>query len=169
MYFLPKNYMKLEKDINSKIFNDAAAVRDSFMSLRGNGSTIVTTNGCFDLLHRGHITYLWQAAQFGDFLIVGLNSDLSVKSLKGESRPIQNEEDRLYILAALSCIDAVFLFHEPDPRAFIETIQPDVHVKGGDYSGRIIEQDTVEKYGGRVHLVSFVQNRSTSAIIDKMK
>lgn len=133
-----------------------------------DGRTIVTTNGCFDLIHAGHIQYLHETASLGDKLVVGLNSDASVKRLKGETRPLQNESDRLKIMASLKMVDLAFIFSEDDPREFIKLIKPDFHVKGGDYTEDILERETVEENGGKVAIVSFKDGRSTTGIINKM-
>jgi D-glycero-beta-D-manno-heptose 1-phosphate adenylyltransferase len=129
---------------------------------------IVTTNGCFDILHIGHLTYLTEARAQGDVLIVGVNSDASVRSLKEKGRPINSQKVRAAMLAGLCAVDYVFVFNERDPRAFLAKIKPDVHAKGGDYRGRILEQDVVEKNGGRVALLKMVPGASTTALIRKI-
>ena len=131
---------------------------------------VVFTNGCFDILHRGHVSYLQNARNLGDFLIVGVNSDLSVLRLKGPTRPIQNEEDRLFILAGLECVDAVVLFEEDTPIRLIEQLLPNVLVKGGDYViEEIVGYDVVTKNGGLVTTLPFVDGKSTSNIVKKMQ
>lgn len=136
---------------------------------RKKGKKVITTNGCFDILHLGHIRYLEKAAQHGDILVVGVNSDASVKKIKGESRPVNSQEDRAEVLAALKSVDYTFIFDEPDPVRFLSKIKPDVHVKGGDYSmEQIIERETVEANQGQVVLVPMVPGRSTSGIIEKI-
>lgn len=131
---------------------------------------IVFTNGCFDLVHRGHIEYLAEAADMGDVLIVGLNSDESVKAIKEEGRPVMDEASRSLILASLRFVDAVVLFDEETPAQLIEHIQPDILVKGKDYaSSEIIGSETVKKKGGRVETIELVDGYSTSAIIDKIR
>lgn len=135
--------------------------------LRKLGKTLVTTNGCFDLLHSGHVGYLYDAAMLGDILVVGINSDASVARLKGPSRPIQKERDRALLVGALKVVDYAFIFTEDDPCAFLEILRPDVHVKGGDYSSeRLPETRVVERYGGRVVIVPFSKGYSTSHLID---
>ena len=130
---------------------------------------VVFTNGCFDILHVGHVKYLQQARSLGDALVVGLNSDDSVKRLKGETRPVQCEEDRAEILAALECVDVVVLFAEDTPLDLIKTIEPNVLVKGGDWSvDKIVGSDFVRGRGGEVHSLPFVQGRSTTSIIEKV-
>jgi D-beta-D-heptose 7-phosphate kinase/D-beta-D-heptose 1-phosphate adenosyltransferase len=136
---------------------------------RFHSDTIVFTNGCFDLLHRGHITYLEEASMLGNRLIVAVNSDLSVKSLKGENRPVQNQNDRALILAALQCVDAVIIFNELTPMQLIEKITPDVLVKGGDYlPENVVGKEWVEKNDGKVMIIPFVDEYSSSSIIKKI-
>jgi len=130
---------------------------------------IVFTNGCFDILHAGHITYLEQAASLGERLVIGLNSDESVKRLKGMSRPIMPHYDRALLLAALHCTDAIILFNEDTPENIIHQITPDILTKGGDYQiNQIVGADFVKSYGGQVQTIPFVNGYSTSAIIDKI-
>lgn len=127
---------------------------------------IVFTNGCFDILHVGHITYLAQARQHGDLLVVGLNTDASVKRLKGPSRPVNQQNDRAKVLAALESVDYVVLFEEDTPQALIEKVRPDVLIKGGDYSlNNIVGADFVQKLGGKVLTIPFVEGYSTTATI----
>jgi len=137
--------------------------------LRNQGKTIVTTNGCFDIIHSGHIQYLSDAAACGDILIVGINSDSSVARLKGPTRPVQKEQDRAFILAALKMVDFVFVFDEPDPCAFLEQIRPDIHVKGGDYTPeKLPETAIVEKHGGKITIVPFLPGHSTTTLISRI-
>ena len=150
------------------IFPDAAAIAAAIAPLRAQGRRVVTTNGCFDIIHAGHVQYLFEAAACGDILIVGINSDETVRRLKGPSRPLQCEEDRVAIMAALRMVYAAFIFREDDPRAFLEIIRPDIHVKGGDYGADILEREIVEKHGGKVRIVSFKDGRSTTGIVNKM-
>ena len=131
---------------------------------------VVFTNGCFDLLHIGHLSYLMKAASFGDRLIIGLNSDDSVKRLKGESRPINAEESRALMLASLFFVDAVTVFEEDTPLNLIKTVMPDVLVKGGDYKmENIVGAQEVVENGGVVNVVDFVNGYSSSAIIEKIE
>lgn len=131
---------------------------------------IVFTNGCFDLLHIGHVTYLEEAKKLGDVLIVGINTDASVRVLKGPARPIQNENDRSEILAALKAVDHTILFSEDTPLNLIKKIKPDVLVKGGDWKiEQIVGSDFVMSYGGQVKSLNFVNGKSTTAIIEKSK
>lgn len=138
--------------------------------LQKNGKKVVTTNGCFDLLHTGHVTYMQEAAKVGDVLVVGINSDRSVRALKGESRPIQSEVDRAELIAALKPVDYTFIFDEDTPCAFLETLKPDFHVKGGDYSPEDLpEKAVVEAHGGEIKILSLVDGRSTTDIVGKIK
>ncbi len=150
------------------VFADAAEVAAWLAPQKAAGKKVVTTNGCFDIIHAGHAQYLAEAAACGDILVVGLNSDESVKRLKGPSRPLQSENDRLEIMAAIRAVDAAFIFREDDPRAFLEIIRPDVHVKGGDYSADILERPVVESHGGTIKILSFKDGRSTTGIVRKM-
>ena len=130
------------------------------------GSRIVTTNGCFDILHVGHVRYLSFAKKLGDLLIVGVNSDTSVRKLKGVGRPICPERERAEVVASLASVDAVFIFDETTPIRWLKTIKPHVHVKGADRSMReIVERRAVQSYGGRVVLAPYHKGRSTSAVI----
>ncbi len=130
---------------------------------------VVFTNGCFDIMHRGHNTYLLQAAELGNRLIVGLNSDTSVRRLKGEKRPVVDEYSRALNLAMHTYIDAVILFEEETPLNLIERLRPDVLVKGGDYRlETIVGADTVLNYGGQVEIIPFLPGYSTTAILEKM-
>lgn len=133
-------------------------------------NTIVFTNGCFDILHLGHIDYLQKAAQLGTKFIVGLNSDNSIQSIKGVHRPIQDEHSRMSIIAALSCVDAVVLFNEETPLKLINLIKPHILVKGADYSiDQIVGAEEVIKNGGKVKRIDFLEGYSTTKIIDKIK
>jgi glycerol-3-phosphate cytidylyltransferase len=132
---------------------------------RNEGKRVVFTNGCFDLLHIGHIRLLREARNLGDLLIVGINSDLSVKKLKGFNRPVQGELDRLEILSSIRDVDGVVIFEETTPVSLLEKLKPDIHVKGGDYRAEDLpEYAVVTGYGGVVHIVNFVADRSTSHI-----
>ncbi len=131
---------------------------------------IVFTNGCFDLLHVGHIRYLQEARAQGDLLVIGVNADESVKRLKGPTRPIQNENDRAEILSALSAVDYVVIFPEETPAKLIETVRPNVLVKGGDWKPeQIVGGPFVLSYGGQVKSLQFVEGRSTTKLIEKSK
>jgi len=133
---------------------------------RSAGDRITLANGCFDLLHVGHVRYLHAAKELGGRLVVALNSDESVRSLKGEGRPLMPAEERAEILAALADVDAVVIFREPDVRAIIREIHPDIHAKGTDYTAESVpEGDVVREYGGRVAIVGDPKNHSASEII----
>ena len=135
-----------------------------------NGRRIVFTNGCFDLLHPGHISILEQARELGDALVVGINSDSSVRQIKGAGRPVVPEQERAEILAALECVDAVIIFDDPTPRQVIARLLPDVLVKGGDWPGdQIVGREEVEAAGGRVVLVPVVPGYSTTDILRKIR
>jgi rfaE bifunctional protein nucleotidyltransferase chain/domain len=137
--------------------------------LRQTGMRLVFTNGCFDLLHPGHITYLQQARLLGDALVVALNSDSSVRRLKGEGRPILRERERAEVMAALACVDYVTIFSEETPRRLIAELLPDVLVKGGDWSlETIVGRREVEEAGGSVQSLSFIEGVSTSEIIERI-
>ena len=137
--------------------------------LRAAGKKSVFTNGCFDLIHTGHTRYLSKAKSFGDLLIVAVNSDASVRGIKGDKRPINTEADRMETLASLESVDYVVLFHEPDPYRIITEIQPDVLVKGGDWPvEKIIGRDIVEARGGKVISVGYIEGASTTGIIEKI-
>ena len=134
--------------------------------LKSEGKKVVFTNGCFDILHRGHVEYLAKAKELGDVLIVGLNSDSSVKQIKGDGRPIVSQEDRAFILSNLAFVDYVVIFDVPTPYELISKIIPDVLVKGNDWAIEdVVGRDIVEANGGRVVLVELTPNRSTTNII----
>ncbi|MGE0103384.1 MAG: D-glycero-beta-D-manno-heptose 1-phosphate adenylyltransferase [Blastocatellales bacterium] len=137
--------------------------------LRGLGRKVVFTNGCFDLLHPGHVRYLRQARYLGDALVVALNSDRSVRELKGPNRPILTETERAEVMAALGCVDYVTIFDDPTPRELIATLLPDVLVKGGDWGvGQIVGRQEVESAGGTVLSLPFVDGSSTSDVIQRI-
>jgi len=142
-------------------------IADVVAELRTEGKKIVFTNGCFDILHLGHIRYLREAKSRGDILIVGLNSDESVRKIKGEKRPIMGEEERAEILASLEMVDFVVIFDETVPDELIKLIRPDVHIKGGDYKSpeELPEAELVRSLGGEVIIVEGVEGKSTSNII----
>jgi glycerol-3-phosphate cytidylyltransferase len=142
-------------------------IADLVAKLRAEGKRIVFTNGCFDILHLGHIRYLREAKSRGDILIVGLNSDESVRKIKGETRPIMGEEERAEILASLEMVDFVVIFEETVPDELIRLIKPDIHIKGGDYKSpeELPEAELVRSLGGEVIIVEGVEGKSTSNII----
>lgn len=161
--------MKYPELIKKKIF-DSNQMKHQVRRWKLLGKKIVFTNGCFDILHKGHLEILSQAATSGDMLIVGLNSDHSVKHLKGEGRPVNDESFRALILASLTIIDAVILFDEPTPANLIKDIEPDVLLKGGDYSiDQIVGAEEVIKNGGEVKIVPLVKGYSTTALIEKIQ
>lgn len=140
-------------------------------TLRSQGRKLVVTNGCFDLLHVGHVTYLEQARKLGDALLIGVNADAAVRELKGPSRPINSEQDRAAVLAALESVTGVCLFADKRATRFLAAAQPDIYVKGGDYTLETLDQDerrTVESAGGRIVLIPFVAGKSTTATLQKL-
>ena len=149
---------------------DRAEARRLVNDLRASGKTIVFTNGVFDLLHIGHLRYLEEARRLGDALLVGVNSDRSVRLLKGSGRPITAEGERAEVLAALTCVDGVVIFDEETPRDLIQAIQPDVLVKGSDWAeDAIVGRDIVEARGGRVVRVAIQPGHSTTRIVEKIQ
>jgi rfaE bifunctional protein nucleotidyltransferase chain/domain len=150
--------MNNDRSPEQRVYSDAQALAAWLIPLRAAGKKLVTTNGCFDIIHSGHVRYLAEAAEKGDLL-----------RLKGEGRPLRPEGDRVLTVAALAMVDAAFIFREDDPRAFLETLMPDLHVKGGDYTENIIERETVERHGGKVAIVSYVRGFSTTSIMKKMQ
>jgi D-glycero-beta-D-manno-heptose 1-phosphate adenylyltransferase len=149
---------------------EAGALAEHVEELKKSKKKIVFTNGCFDILHAGHVRYLQAARALGDVLIVGLNSDVSVQGLKGPTRPINNEEDRAEVLAGLSAVDGITFFSEQTAERLIELVKPDIYVKGGDYViEKIPEAKIVEKVGGKVVLIPEVPGRSSTKIISRIK
>ncbi|UYL10015.1 D-glycero-beta-D-manno-heptose 1-phosphate adenylyltransferase [Bdellovibrio sp. SKB1291214] len=146
-------------------FDDIA---EALAPLRSEGKKIVFTNGCFDLLHVGHVRYLQEARSLGDVLVVGVNSDASVKRLKGPTRPVQVENDRAEILAALGCVDFSVIFTEDTPENLIKKVKPDILVKGGDWKiEQIVGGTFVTSYGGQVMSLQFIDGKSTTKLIEK--
>ena len=138
--------------------------------LKSQNKKVVFTNGCFDILHVGHLRYLNEAKKQGDVLIIGVNSDASVKRLKGESRPINNQFDRAEMLSGLKAVDYTVIFEEDTPEELIATLKPSIHVKGGDYKKEDLpETRIVESYGGEVRILSFVEGKSTTNIVKKIQ
>lgn len=138
--------------------------------LKSQNKKVVFTNGCFDILHVGHLRYLNEAKKQGDVLIIGVNSDTSVKRLKGESRPINNQFDRAEMLSGLKSVDYTVIFEEDTPEELIATLKPSIHVKGGDYKKEDLpETKIVESYGGEVRILSFVEGKSTTNIVKKIQ
>src|SRR5262249_47038312 len=138
---------------------------------RSQGRSVVFTNGCFDILHLGHVRYLEASRRLGDALVVGVNTDASVRKLKGAGRPLQTELDRAQILASLSCVDAVVLFDEDTPRELIRALKPAALNKGADYKTKpaVVGWDLVRKWGGRVELVPLVEGRSTTGLVKRAR
>ncbi|MBO7625400.1 MAG: D-glycero-beta-D-manno-heptose 1-phosphate adenylyltransferase [Bacteroidales bacterium] len=161
--------MKHLHNIRQKIM-EMPALAVQLQQWRAEGERIVFTNGCFDLVHRGHVEYLSAAADLGDRLIVGINSDASVTRLKGPNRPIMDEASRQLLIAALECVDAVILFGEETPYRLIQEIQPDVLAKGGDYTEEtMVGADIVRAKGGEIHCIPLTPGCSTSRIEQKIK
>lgn len=149
---------------------DRDKIADFCQVLRDGGQKVVFTNGCFDILHAGHVRYLNKARSFGDCLVLGLNTDSSVRRIKGPSRPINNELDRAEVVGALKAVDYVVLFDESTAEDLIRQVHPDVYVKGGDYTIETLpEGQIVLGYGGSVELVNLVEGRSTTNVIAKIK
>jgi D-glycero-beta-D-manno-heptose 1-phosphate adenylyltransferase len=141
-------------------------------AIRASARRLVVTNGCFDLLHLGHVTYLETARNHGDALLVGLNSDESVRQLKGRGRPLTEEQERAAVLAALESVDGVCIFGERTATRFLTAAQPDIYVKGGDYTLDTLDRDerqAVERVGGRIIIIPFLPGRSTTALIEKIQ
>lgn len=139
--------------------------------MRANGKKLVVTNGCFDLLHPGHAVYLESARNLGDALLIGVNGDDSVRQLKGEGRPVNSEADRAAVLAALQSVDGACIFVEKTATRFLAAAQPDIYVKGGDYTLESLNQDerrAVESGGGRIVIIPFVPGKSTTALLEKI-
>jgi len=153
-----------------KVAFDRRRLRETLAAHQEDGRSVVLTNGCFDILHRGHITYLSRAKALGDVLVVGVNSDSGVARLKGPGRPVNPLEDRAHVLAALSCVDHVIAFDEDTPIELVRALRPDVFVKGGDYTREMLpEASVVEALGGTVHLLPYVEDRSTTGIIERIR
>lgn len=162
--------MTWQNKINSKIYDTVESLKQAAEDWRKSGQKIVFTNGCFDILHLGHLDYLAKAADLGDKLIIGVNTDSSVSKLKGENRPVINELTRAHKLASMAFVDAVILFNEETPLGLIKAISPDVLVKGGDYTiDTVVGADLVLNNGGEVKLLDFLHGHSTSSIIDKIR
>ncbi len=149
---------------------DRNEIRALVDKIHSEGKTVVATNGCFDILHVGHVRYLEKTKSFADVSIILLNSDKSVKSIKGPSRPINNENDRAEILSALRCVDYVVLFDEDSPKNLLDEMKPDVYTKGADYTMETLpEADIMRKNNTRVEFIDFVKGKSTTGIINKVR
>lgn len=151
------------------VITDRKEIIEVRKRLKRENKKLVFTNGCFDILHAGHVDYLTKAKEMGDVLLVAVNSDNSVKRLKGKKRPITGEQERMYVLSQLKAVDFVTIFDEDTPAEIIEDLVPDVLVKGADWSiDKIVGRETVEKHGGSVQNIKFDINQSTSKIIEKI-
>lgn len=160
----------MHPNIQRKIYPTSTALNQQVQDWKAKGDKIVFTNGCFDLLHPGHVDYLFRARDLGQRLIIGVNTDASVSDLKGPHRPIQHEQGRLQVLAALGCIDGLVLFSEETPLRLILEIMPDVLVKGGDYTiDTIVGAAEIMANGGDVKVIPFLEGYSTSALEQKIK
>ena len=161
-----------DEPVTSSLYkiSDRETVRLAIGKPGERSRSVVFTNGCFDILHAGHVSYLERAKAKGDILVVGINSDASVRALKGASRPIVPEDQRMRILAALSCIDYIVPFDEDTPADLITTLVPDVLVKGADYSiENIVGAEIVTAHGGKVEVIDFIEGISTTNIVDKIR
>ena len=151
-------------------FTSLKALTEICKSLKKKRKKIVFTNGCFDIIHRGHISYLKQAKKTGDILIVGLNKDISIRRIKGPQRPINSENDRAFVLSALEMIDYIVMFADDTPLKLIKALRPDILVKGSDWAlNEIVGKDILDSYGGKVKRIKLVRGRSTTNVIDKIK
>lgn len=148
---------------------DRAALKQTVDALKAVGKTVVFTNGCFDILHVGHVRYLEAARALGDYLVVGVNSDERVRRLKGEGRPVVGENDRAEVIAAMGFVDYVTIFPEDTPVELIACLQPDIHVKGGDYcEDDLPEAAAVRAYGGKIAIVPLVEGKSTTNVVKRI-
>jgi len=155
---------------SSQKIKSQRTLAQTLKTLRSEGKTVVFTNGCFDILHRGHVSYLEKARKLGDHLVVALNSDASVQRLKGRGRPVNSLEDRMHVIAALGFVDFVTWFEEDTPLEVIQKLTPQVLVKGADYAvHQIIGADWVLEHGGKVKTIALVEGKSTTAILKKAK
>jgi D-beta-D-heptose 7-phosphate kinase/D-beta-D-heptose 1-phosphate adenosyltransferase len=171
-YALSFNELKNRLESGDNKILEFELLKKRIFDLKEKKKKIVWTNGCFDLLHVGHIRYLSEAKKKGDVLIIGLNSDFSIKKLKGDSRPIQEENERAEIISSLNFVDYVFIFNEESPEKYLRELKPDVYVKGGDYDINSLnpkEIDAVSSYGGKIEIVNLSQDKSTTNIIKKIK
>ena len=155
----------IQSEDKIKTLDEIAVIRNR---AKKAGKTVVTTNGSYDIIHSGHVRSLEESKLQGDILIVGINSDKSVRQYKSKDRPIISEKDRAIMVAGLGCVDYVFLFDETTPMAFLEKIKPDIHANGADYGVNCIERPTVEKYGGKLYILKKYSDISTSKIINKI-
>ncbi len=153
------------REVSQKKILDPSQLKERVEALRAEGKTVATLNGSFDLLHPGHLYILYEASKTADILLVALNSDASIQSNKGSSRPILSLDKRLEMLTAIAFVDYVTWFEESTPCTLLEKIQPDVHVNGAEYGENCIEADIVQKWGGRIHLVKRLPGLSTSELL----
>ena len=145
------------------------SLRKKIAALRRQGKRIVFTNGCFDILHYGHVSYLEAAKKKNRILVIGLNSDASIRQIKGDQRPIIAQKERAALLAALACVDYITIFNEPTPLRVIEALKPDVLIKGADWKGKaVVGADVVKAYGGRVEFIRYINGLSTTHIIQSI-
>ncbi len=162
--------MLLSESIHSKIYNNSESIKPKLAQWAEEGCKVVFTNGCFDILHKGHVDYLFEASKLADKMVVGLNTDASVRSIKGEARPVNDNEARALLIAALGFVDMVVFFGEDTPKQLIDVIQPDVLTKGSDYEVKnIVGYDTVMAKGGEVKTIDLTDGFSTTALIAKIK
>ena len=162
--------MQLSQDLHSKIYPNREAIKHLIAQWSEEGKKVVFTNGCFDILHKGHIDYLYEASKLADKMVIGLNTDASVKAIKGAGRPVNNNEARALLIAALAFVDAVVFFEEDTPKELIDAVQPDVLTKGSDYvAENIVGYDTVMAKGGKVITIDLTEGFSTTNLIDKIK
>lgn len=168
------NWLRLNKN-RAVNFRDKIIAWDKLpgwrKQFRASGKKLVVTNGCFDILHLGHVTYLETARNFGDSLLVGVNGDAAARELKGANRPVNSENDRAAILAALESVTGICIFSEKTAVKFLERAQPDIYVKGGDYTLDTLNQDerrAVESAGGKIMIIPFVPGKSTTALLEKI-
>jgi len=158
----------LSKAIQNKILK-LTTLKRKISQLRKEGKTIAWTNGCFDILHLGHVSYLQAAKKKDRVLIIGLNSDKSVRKIKGAKRPIVPEDERAGVLAALSCIDYITLFDDATPQKVIEILKPDILIKGADWKGKAVAgSDVIKSYGGKIEYIKFIDRCSSTNIIEKI-
>lgn len=158
-------------NFRSKLLPDSGALQEWRSAQRNAGRRLVVTNGCFDLLHLGHVTYLESARNLGDLLLVGVNGDAGVRELKGPQRPVNSEQDRALVLASLESVDGVFIFPSKTATDFLIAARPDIYVKGGDYTLETLNQQervAVEGAGGRIVIIPFVPGKSTTATLEKI-
>lgn len=162
--------MKIQEDFTRKIITNQEKLNSLLEKWSDQHDKIVFTNGCFDIVHRGHVDYLFRASKLGSKLMVGVNSDASVQAIKGPNRPVQDEESRMYLLAALEFVNAVVLFTDSTPLNLIKKVRPDVLVKGADYKPEeIVGYHEVMSWGGEVCTLEFIDGYSTSKIVKKIK